>query len=79
MTNEERKIWYRIEDVVIASGMTKVEIAKQGGFHRQSITYSPRQNVLPSTRVLMAFCKVTGTSADWLLGLDGKHETHNGK
>ena len=70
MTAEERKIWYRIEDVVIASGMTKVEIAKEGGFHRQSITYSPRQNVLPSTRVLIAFCKVTGASADWILGLE---------
>lgn len=78
MTNEERKFWYRMEDAVIASGMSKSEIARQGGFHRQTITYTGNAN-LPTCRVLMAFCKVTGTSADWLLGLDGKHETHNGK
>lgn len=79
MTTEERKIWYRLEDAVIASGMTKTEIALEGGFHRQSITFTGK-NHLPSCRVLLEFCKVTGASADWILGLEEYRydEAHHG-
>lgn len=69
MTSEERKIWYRIEDAVRKSGLSKCEIARRGGFHRQSITYTGNAN-LPTSRILIAFCKVTGASADWILGLE---------
>lgn len=68
MTNEERKFWYRMEDAIRESGMSKCEIARKGGFHRQSITYTGDH--LPSSRVLQSFCRITGTSADWLLGLE---------
>lgn len=75
MNNDERKFWYRVEDAIRQSGLSRSEIARRGGFHRQSIMYREGKGKLPQARILKAFCEVTGASADWLLGLkDEKQE-----
>lgn len=65
---KEKKFWYRIEDAVRASGLSKSEIARRGGFHRQDLTVRNGTHYL-SIKTLAAFCRVTGVSADWILGL----------
>ena len=66
MTTEERKFWYRMEDAIRESKLSKCEIARRGGFHRQSITCT--DGGLPQARILKAFCEITGVLADYLLG-----------
>ena len=64
--------WDRIEQAVKASGMTKLQIAEKMGVERKALYANPSAN--GDTRSwhsgrLASFCKVTGASADWLLGL----------
>ena len=58
--------WDRFEEVVTEDGRTKAELAKLVGCHRKTL-YS-RASV-PSPVYLARFCAITGTSADYLLGL----------
>jgi hypothetical protein len=64
--------WDRIEEAIKDSGMSKVQIAEKMGVERKSLY--PKKFAKEDTRSwhsgrLAAFCKVTGVSADWLLGL----------
>lgn len=64
--------WDRIEEAIESSGKTKVQIASEMGIERKALYATPSQN--GSERSwhsgrLVGFCKATGVSADWLLGL----------
>ena len=64
--------WDRVEIAVKKSGKTKNQIAKEMGVERKSLYATKSAN--GSDRSwhsgrLASFCKVTGVSADWLLGL----------
>lgn len=63
--------WDRVEEAIMCSGMTKVQIAEKMGVERKAL-YTPSVNKdtksWHSGRIA-DFCKVTKVSADWLLGL----------
>ena len=63
--------WDRVDQAIEESGMTKVELAKKMGIERKAL-YRPTDGSddrsWHSGRVA-TFCKITGVSADWLLGL----------
>ena len=63
--------WDRIDQAIEESGMTKVALAKKMGIERKAL-YRPTDGSddrsWHSGRVA-TFCKITGVSADWLLGL----------
>ena len=64
--------WDRVEEAVESSGMTKVQIAQKMGVERKALYSTNSSN--GSDRSwhsgrLASFCKITGVSADWLLGL----------
>lgn len=58
-------LWERVEQVCFETGMTKPQLCKQMGFDRKSLYDSSGFSVLKLAR----FCAVTGTDANWLLGL----------
>ena len=64
--------WDRIELAVQLSGKSKSQIAREMGVDRKSLHSSPSAKGTDkswhSGRVA-AFCKATGVSADWLLGI----------
>lgn len=64
--------WDRIEEAIADSGMNKNQIAKKMGVERKALyaNHSPSgsDRSWHSGR-LAIFCKITGVSADWLLGL----------
>lgn len=66
--------WDRIDQAIADSGLTKVDIAKKMGVERKSL-YRPTDGSddrsWHSGRIV-SFCKVTGVSADWLLGLSSR-------
>ena len=71
MTNTNtliRGFWDRMDEAVIRSGMTKKEITARMGVHRHFLNSDSRGI---NSGYLAKFCGVTGTSADWLLGLKG--------
>ena len=57
----------RVEQVIKDSGMSKCEIARKAGFDRKILSFNFGWHL--SAYNLMAFCQVTGVSADYLLGL----------
>ena len=64
--------WDRVDIAINDSGMTKNQIAEKMGVERKSLYSTPSAN--STTRSwhsgrLAEFCRVTGVSADWLLGL----------
>ena len=64
--------WDRVEIAIADSGMSKKEISDKMGVERKSLY--PNHSPSGSDRSwhsgrLAAFCKITGVSADWLLGL----------
>lgn len=66
--------WDRVDQAIEESGMTKVELAKKMGIERKAL-YRPTDGSddrsWHSGRVA-TFCKITGVSADWLLGLSNR-------
>lgn len=60
----------RLEQACCESGMTKVEIAKRCGFDRKTLIGMNNNNMMHSGN-LAKFCAVTGTDANWLLGIKG--------
>ena len=68
MTNEERQFWYRVEDVIRDSGMTKTAIAEKAGTAAFNLRYKEGGGMM-SARTMAKFCRATGVSADFLLGL----------
>lgn len=64
--------WDRVEEAVKDSGKSKSQLAREMGVGRKALCASPSAKGTDrswhSGRV-SAFCKATGVSADWLLGL----------
>lgn len=69
---ENDGFWDRVEEAVKDSGKTKMQIAEEMGAERKSLYSTPsaqgKSRSWHSGRVA-SFCKATGVSADWLLGL----------
>ncbi len=59
--------WERIDIACSRTGMTKAEIARKMGRQRNALYKCHCDSMNGST--LLRFCRVTGASADWLLGL----------
>lgn len=62
----------RIDQAAKQSGMTKKEIAKRAGIHKDLLA-STHSGMNAST--LAKFCAVTGADANWLLGLSSDRYT----
>lgn len=71
-TFENDGFWDRVEQAIAASGMTKIQVSNKMGVERKALypNHSPNgdKRSWHSGRVA-SFCKITGVSADWLLGL----------
>ena len=67
--------WDRVEEAIADSGMSKNQIAEKMGVERKSLYATKSSNgdsrSWHSGR-LASFCKITGVSADWLLGLSNQ-------
>lgn len=64
--------WDRVAEAIESSGMTKSQIADKMGVNRKALNPTPSDNGKDRSWYsgrLVSFCKVTGVSADWLLGL----------
>lgn len=59
--------WDRVEEAIKGSNKTKLQIAEEIGVGRKAL-YSSSSSSWHSGRVV-SFCKATGVSADWLLGM----------
>ena len=57
----------RVEEACFHSGLSKSEIARRCGFDRKVLQTSRREMMNGGN--LAKFCYVTGTDANWLLGL----------
>lgn len=74
---ENDGFWERVDEAIESSGMTKIQIAEKMGVERKSLY--PRRDANGDNRSwhsgrLASFCKITGVSADWLLGLSRTKE-----
>lgn len=64
--------WDRVEEAINDSGLSKNQIAEKMGVERKALyaNHSPNgDNRSWHSGRLASFCKITGVSADWLLGL----------
>lgn len=61
--------WDRINVAVGQSGMSKREITDKMCVDRKLLYGTDRENI--SSLYVAKFCAVTGTDANWLLGLKG--------
>jgi len=68
-----RGFWDRIEEAVGRSGLTKAEITKRMHVERKALYRGPDDRDMNCLYVAR-FCAVTGTDANWLLGLKGANE-----
>ena len=59
----------RFNEILIMSGKTQVEIAKELNISKQCINDYKTGKSVPSIQTLYALCKVLNISADYLLGL----------
>ena len=64
--------WDRIEEAVGRSGLTKTEITKRMHVERKVLWRGPDDRDMNCLYVAR-FCAVTGTDANWLLGLKGEN------
>ena len=60
----------RINEIVEESGMTKRKFVEKMGFTRKILMPSYKFNY--STTFIVEFCKITGVSSDYILGLSDK-------
>lgn len=67
-----RGFWDRLEDACIKSGMTKVEITRRMNVDRKVLYRGDDRDM--NCLYVARFCAVTGTDANWLLGLKGANE-----
>lgn len=58
----------RVDEACHRTGRSKREIAEQCGFDRK-VLCKPYHNSMMHSGYLARFCAVTGTDANWLLGL----------
>ena len=59
--------WDRVDSVCYKSGLSKTEIARRIGCDRK--TLMRMNSAMMNSGYLAKFCAITGTSADYLLGL----------
>lgn len=59
--------WDRVNVVCARSGMSKQEITRRMGVDRKLLYGTDRANI--SALNLAKFCAITGTDANWMLGL----------
>jgi hypothetical protein len=57
----------RLDKACHNSGLSKAEIARRGGFDRKTLHPLPHQ--MMGSAYIAKFCAVTGTDANWLLGV----------
>lgn len=62
-----RDFWERVDEAVTTSGKSKTQIAREAGFDRKALSRSNGSGM--HSRVIAAFCAVTGADANYLLGL----------
>ncbi len=60
--------WERVDIACHNAGLTKAEAARRMGKDRHALCNTHHSDGM-STSTLLRFCRVTGASADWLLGL----------
>ena len=65
--------WDRMEEAIIRSGLTKAEITRRMHVERKALYRGPDDRDMNCLYVAR-FCAVTGTDANWLLGLKGANE-----
>lgn len=61
--------WDRVEEVVYNTGLSKCEIARRMGGERKLLITGKAENRMLSAGYVASFCAVTGTDANWLLGV----------
>lgn len=59
----------RMQQAIYDSGKTYKQIALQCGCDRRLFSNAYYYHTMPNSGNLYKFCKATGVSADWLLGL----------
>ena len=57
----------RLDKACHDSGLSKAEIARRAGFDRKSL--HPKEHTMMTSAYIAKFCAVTGTDANWLLGV----------
>lgn len=70
--------WDRVEEAIESSKLSKNEIARQMGVNRKALYPSASDNGVNRSwhsGRLASFCKITGVSADWLLGISDSKST----
>lgn len=72
--------WDRVELAIKDSGLSKNKIAEKMGVERKALYFTPKckDRSWHSGRIA-SFCKVTGVSADWLLGLSTRKSIKSSK
>lgn len=69
--------WDRVNEAIKQSGKSKYRIADEMGINRKALYVKSSTSGADSSwhsGRLASFCKVTGVSADWLLGLSPRKE-----
>ena len=70
--------WDRVEEAIESSKLSKNEIARQMGVNRKALYPSASDNGTNRSwhsGRLASFCKITGVSSDWLLGISENKST----
>lgn len=57
----------RLDTACLRTGLSKTEIARRAGFDRK--TLHPMKHQMMGSAYIAKFCAVTGTDANWLLGV----------
>lgn len=61
--------WDRVNDVIYKTGLSKCEIARRMGCDRKVLIGAESEGRMLSAINVASFCAVTGTDANWLLGV----------
>ena len=64
------RVHNRIYNLIVESGMTQTEVARQIGCTKNLVNGWFNGYHLPSAEYIAPLCKVLGVSADWLLEVD---------
>lgn len=73
-----RHFWYRVNEAILDTGMSKTEIAKLIGCNRKTLMVQNDESRMMEAVYIAKLCAITGVSADWLLGLrkEKRYEQH---
>lgn len=61
----------RFNEAILSTGLSQLELARRLECDHKWLITTQRTG-MPESGMLARFCKVTNTSADWLLGLSDK-------